>query len=312
MGIRQGEHIHLTIACALVDRFVLNLTDYLDAKGKIAAIAVQTAKENGAAKVSVDVNTADNPAAGSIYFTVTGTSAEAGDDGEAGRGNRVNGLIAPFRPMTMESVDVAQLVARNAIGAGIEGVKLGAEICAAVLVPGEGLSLVAEIAREGRHGMASVGEFKDASADKHEVIRREGGRRWHRKLGRQGKFHAARAAGVVRAAKAEPEKFGALKEDMDASGKVDRAFKMKRAPIVAPMSAISLQWPKLAKSFRASSPIRVGSSESIPAKASSAAPSAITILHCLRRLRPYQSAACCQRLRALSLDEPDTPSPELT
>ena len=30
---------------------------------------------------------------------------------------------------------------------------------------------------------------------------------------------------VVRAAKAEPEKFGALKEDMDASGKVDRAFK---------------------------------------------------------------------------------------
>ncbi len=91
MGIRQGEHIHLTIACALVDRFVLNLADYLDAKGKIAAIAVHTAKEHGAAKVSVDVNTADDLAAGSIYLTVTGTSAEAGDDGEAGRGNRVNG-----------------------------------------------------------------------------------------------------------------------------------------------------------------------------------------------------------------------------
>ncbi len=104
LGIRQGEHIHLTIACALVDRFILNLTDYLDAKGKIAAIAVQTAKEHGATKVSVDVNTADDPVAGSIYLTVTGTSAEAGDDGEAGRGNRVNGLIAPFRPMTMESV----------------------------------------------------------------------------------------------------------------------------------------------------------------------------------------------------------------
>lgn len=35
---------------------------------------------------------------------MTGTSAEAGDDGEAGRGNRINGLITPFRPMTMESV----------------------------------------------------------------------------------------------------------------------------------------------------------------------------------------------------------------
>jgi S-adenosylmethionine synthetase len=30
-------------------------------------------------------------------------SAEGGDDGEAGRGNRINGLITPFRPMTMES-----------------------------------------------------------------------------------------------------------------------------------------------------------------------------------------------------------------
>ena len=35
---------------------------------------------------------------------MTGTSAESGDDGQAGRGNRANGLITPFRPMTMESV----------------------------------------------------------------------------------------------------------------------------------------------------------------------------------------------------------------
>jgi S-adenosylmethionine synthetase len=34
MCIRQGEHIHLTIACALVDRFVLNLADYLVRKEK--------------------------------------------------------------------------------------------------------------------------------------------------------------------------------------------------------------------------------------------------------------------------------------
>src|SRR5678816_4896815 len=35
--------------------------------------------------------------------TVTGSSAEAGDDGEVGRGNRVSGLITPYRPMTMEA-----------------------------------------------------------------------------------------------------------------------------------------------------------------------------------------------------------------
>jgi S-adenosylmethionine synthetase len=51
----------------------------------------------------VVVNAADDLQAGSVYLTVTGTSAEAGDDGEAGRGNRVNGLITPYRPMTMES-----------------------------------------------------------------------------------------------------------------------------------------------------------------------------------------------------------------
>jgi len=34
---------------------------------------------------------------------VTGTSAEAGDDGEVGRGNRVNGLITPCRPMSLEA-----------------------------------------------------------------------------------------------------------------------------------------------------------------------------------------------------------------
>ncbi|HIC99169.1 MAG TPA: methionine adenosyltransferase, partial [Pyrodictiaceae archaeon] len=36
-------------------------------------------------------------------ITVTGTSAEAGDDGSVGRGNRVNGLITPNRHMSMEA-----------------------------------------------------------------------------------------------------------------------------------------------------------------------------------------------------------------
>lgn len=104
MGVRHGKHIHLTIACALVGRFVQNLAHYANIKRAIAEIAHQTAKRHGADTVSVDVNAADDLAAGSIYLTVTGISAEAGDDGEAGRGNRVNGLITPFRPMTMESV----------------------------------------------------------------------------------------------------------------------------------------------------------------------------------------------------------------
>jgi len=38
-----------------------------------------------------------------LYLTATGTSAEQGDDGQVGRGNRVNGLITPYRPMTLEA-----------------------------------------------------------------------------------------------------------------------------------------------------------------------------------------------------------------
>jgi S-adenosylmethionine synthetase len=52
------------------------------------------------------VNTADNDEAtdeSGYYLTVTGTSAEMGDDGSVGRGNRANGLITPCRPMSMEA-----------------------------------------------------------------------------------------------------------------------------------------------------------------------------------------------------------------
>ena len=54
--------------------------------------------------VAAYVNAADDPGAGDVYLTVSGTSAEAGDDGETGRGNRMNGLITPMRPMCMEAM----------------------------------------------------------------------------------------------------------------------------------------------------------------------------------------------------------------
>jgi S-adenosylmethionine synthetase len=39
--------------------------------------------------VSVDVNAADDDTPDSLFLTLTGTSAEAGDDGEVGRGIRL-------------------------------------------------------------------------------------------------------------------------------------------------------------------------------------------------------------------------------
>lgn len=104
MGVRRGNHIHLTVSCAMVGRWLKDMSDYLHEKDAIARLACTVAKQSGADDVTVDVNGADDPDRGSIYLTVTGTSAEAGDDGQTGRGNRVNGLITPYRPMTMESV----------------------------------------------------------------------------------------------------------------------------------------------------------------------------------------------------------------
>jgi S-adenosylmethionine synthetase len=101
MATRQNRSLHLTIACAQIDHEVHGLDEYQANKTWIRN-AVAAATSCGDLPVSVDVNTADDEVAGSVFLTVTGTSAEAGDDGEAGRGNRVNGLITPYRPMTME------------------------------------------------------------------------------------------------------------------------------------------------------------------------------------------------------------------
>lgn len=38
-----------------------------------------------------------------MFLTSSGSSIECGDDGQVGRGNRLNGLITPGRPMTMEA-----------------------------------------------------------------------------------------------------------------------------------------------------------------------------------------------------------------
>jgi len=99
MGTRSGRDISLTVACALVGRHVASLEDYRAKKARLRALAAAAAGGNAA----VEVNTADGDTADSVYLTVTGLSAEAGDDGQVGRGNRVNGLITPYRPMSLEA-----------------------------------------------------------------------------------------------------------------------------------------------------------------------------------------------------------------
>jgi len=103
MGKREGDHIDVTVAVAMVDKHVPDLDAYKAAVSDVEAFVTALAEEYTDRDVTVHVNTADDYDAESIYLTTTGTSAEQGDDGSVGRGNRANGLITPNRPMSMEA-----------------------------------------------------------------------------------------------------------------------------------------------------------------------------------------------------------------
>ena len=103
MGKREGDRIDITVAAAMIDAHIAGLEEYDDAVGGVREFVTALAEDHTDREVAVDVNTADEYEEGSIYLTVTGTSAEQGDDGSVGRGNRSNGLITPNRSMSMEA-----------------------------------------------------------------------------------------------------------------------------------------------------------------------------------------------------------------
>lgn len=100
MGVQTLQPSRFTVAIAMVDRFIADVEDY---KNKIRVVKEYINSEMALFDATIDINTADNYETESIYVTVTGTSAESGDDGQVGRGNRVNGLITPYRPMSLEA-----------------------------------------------------------------------------------------------------------------------------------------------------------------------------------------------------------------
>ena len=116
MGVRIKNKIKITIAMAIVDRFVSSEKDYFSKKNEvfmdlnkyIINLNEKMENENKIERkrnVEISLNNMDKKGRGinGCYLTVTGLSAESGDDGAVGRGNRVNGLITPNRAMTLEA-----------------------------------------------------------------------------------------------------------------------------------------------------------------------------------------------------------------
>jgi len=103
MGVRHEDAMRLTIAAAIVDRHVSDGDAYRNVIEELKERVLDNAVKYTDREVKVDINTGDNYEAGIYYLTVTGLSWENGDDGSVGRGNRVSGLITPYRPMSMEA-----------------------------------------------------------------------------------------------------------------------------------------------------------------------------------------------------------------
>ncbi|MCQ2070178.1 MAG: methionine adenosyltransferase [archaeon] len=108
MCSRVGKDITMTVCCAMVDKFVDDAQAYQSIIEEMKGLVVENGnkiidKYGAGENLKLDLNTGDDYERGVYYLTVTGLSQEMGDDGSVGRGNRCNGLITPFRPMSMEA-----------------------------------------------------------------------------------------------------------------------------------------------------------------------------------------------------------------
>ena len=106
MASRDGGDLSLTIAMAFVDRFIENEGQYFRKKAEVTEDVTRFVKSRVKLdSVNVSINTLDKRGRGmgGMYLTVLGTSADDGDGGQVGRGNRVNGLIPLNRPTCSEA-----------------------------------------------------------------------------------------------------------------------------------------------------------------------------------------------------------------
>jgi S-adenosylmethionine synthetase len=108
LGTRFGDVHRFDVAVAVLAERVDGPGEYREVLEAVrlavgrAVLAPLARPGGGDILIAVDVNSADQEPDGA-YLTVTGSSAEAGDDGQVGRGNRIGGLITPCRLTSVEA-----------------------------------------------------------------------------------------------------------------------------------------------------------------------------------------------------------------
>ncbi|WP_306369394.1 methionine adenosyltransferase [Nocardiopsis sp. CC223A] len=106
MGCWDGERADLVLCVPQKSSHVTSRAAYLR---NVETVREESHRIAGlrfpGADVDVRLNARDVPSHDELYLTYTGSSIESGDEGVVGRGNRVNGLITPLRPMNMEGAN---------------------------------------------------------------------------------------------------------------------------------------------------------------------------------------------------------------
>jgi len=107
LAVRSGRDLSVTVAMPFLAPSIRSESEYFKRK-----VLVERALTNFVARKSgtgfsphIFLNVLDRLGAGEAgaYLTLLGTSAEAGDSGEVGRGNRVCGIISLRRPASAEA-----------------------------------------------------------------------------------------------------------------------------------------------------------------------------------------------------------------
>lgn len=102
MGFRNFDHFFITLCIPQIGNFVRNLNDYKNNIKKTRKDIEDIIKKYNIRNYKLSINTRDNYRLRELYLTAIGSSIESGDEGLAGRGNRVNGLISSTRPISIE------------------------------------------------------------------------------------------------------------------------------------------------------------------------------------------------------------------
>jgi S-adenosylmethionine synthetase len=107
MAIRLRDQLSLTLAVPLLAAAVPNAAAYFRQKSRIIQAIQEFVRKrpHGCKKIRIVVNALDRKGKGlaGMYLTLLGTSAEHGDSGQIGRGNRVCGVIPLSRPTSGEA-----------------------------------------------------------------------------------------------------------------------------------------------------------------------------------------------------------------